>query len=110
MATIKYIAIEEFANFHQVTTALILEFADFGLIEIIQVETKPFIVVKNLFKCESAIRLHRDLNVNKEGVEIILEMREKHEELQNELKLLKHQIKKHEERMTKMFSVEFPNA
>lgn len=104
MATVNYITIEEFADFHKVTTKLVYEFADFGLIEISQVETKPCIVVTNLEKCESAIRLHRDLSVNMEGIEIILDMREKHGEMKKELALLKHKIKKHEERMAKMFS------
>lgn len=108
MATIKYITIKDFADFHQVTTTLVREFADFGLIEISQIKAKPCIVSKNLDKCESAIRLHRDLSVNKEGIEIILEMRERHAEMQKELMLLKHQIKKHEERMAKIFSGEFP--
>lgn len=104
MATVKYITIEEFANFHQVTTKLVYEFADFGLIEVEQVETKPCIVANHLDQCERAIRLHRDLGVNKEGIEIILEMREKHAEMQKELLKLRHKIKKHEERMAKMFA------
>ena len=37
MATIKYVTIEEFADFHKVTTTVVREFADFGLIEIRQV-------------------------------------------------------------------------
>ena len=108
MASIKYITIEEFADFHQVTITLVREFAEFGLIEISQIETKPCIVTKNLDKCESVIRLHRDLSVNKEGIEIILDMRERHTEMQKELMLLKHKIKKHEERMEKLFTGEYP--
>ena len=104
MATIKYVTIEEFADFHKVTTTVVREFADFGLIEIRQVEEKPCIVSNDLDKCESAIRLHRDLSVNMEGIEIILQMREKHTAMQKELILLKHQIKKHEERISEMFS------
>lgn len=104
MATLKYITIEEFAEFHQVTAKLVYEFADFGLIEVKQIEKKPFIVADQLDKCERAIRLHRDLGVNKEGIEIILEMREKHAEMQKELLRLKHEIRKHEERMARMFS------
>lgn len=107
MATLKYITIEEFADFHQVTTKLVYEFADFGLIEIRRIERKPFIVSDNLDRCERAIRLHRDLGVNKEGIEIILDMRKKQAELQNELLRLRHQIRKHEDRVSKMFSEDF---
>jgi hypothetical protein len=108
MATIKYVTIEEFANFHKVTTTLVQEFADFGLIEIKQFERKDCLIASDLEKYESAIRLHRDLSINKEGIEIILDMREKHTEMQKELALLKHKIKKHEKRMSQLFSEEFP--
>jgi hypothetical protein len=107
MATIKYITIEEFADFHKVTTKLVYEFADFGLIEISRVEKKPCIVSKYFDKCERAIRLHRELGVNKEGIEIILDMRQKQTELQNELLRLRHQISKHEDQLSKMFSEDF---
>ena len=107
MAILKYISIDEFANFHQVTTQLILEFAEFGLIEVKPVNKKTCIVSENLDKCERAIRLYRDLGVNKEGIEIILEMRQKHLEMQQELTRLKHQINKYEVRTSQLFSDEF---
>ena len=107
MATTKYITIEEFADFHKITTEVIHEFADFGLIEIRQIKKKPCIIAAQLEHCERAIRLHRDLGVNKEGIEIILDMRFKHAEMQQELMRLRHQIKKHEERVSKMFSENF---
>lgn len=105
MNTIKrQITIEEFADFHQVTVELIQEFADFGLIRIIHAERQVCIDINNMERCERAIRIHKDLGVNKEGVEIILDMREKHAEMQRELKWLRHQLKKHEERMSQLFS------
>jgi len=103
MAIYKHIPLEEFAEFHKVKTTLIYDFADFGLIEIEEIEQKPCLVSKYIDRCESAIRLYRDLEVNKEGIEIILDLREKHEVLQKELMLLKHKIKKHEALMEKMF-------
>ncbi len=106
MATIKYITIEEFAGFHKITTQLIQDFADFGLIEIRQVEKKHCIFSEQIEHCERAIRLHRDLGVNKEGIEIILDMRSKQTLLQQELMRLRHQLNKHEERVSKMFSEE----
>lgn len=103
MATINYISIEELADFHKVKTTVVREFADFGLINIQVIEEKPCVIETDLDRCESAIRLYRDLSVNKEGIEIILEMREKHAALKKELMLLKHKIKKHEELMERMF-------
>lgn len=105
MNTIKQqITVEEFAEFHQVTTELIKEFADFGLISVVKVERQFCIDTGNIERCERAIRIYKDLGVNKEGIEIILDMRAKHAEMQRELKWLRHQIKKHEDRMRQLFS------
>jgi DNA-binding transcriptional MerR regulator len=100
------ITIEEFADFHQVTTELIKEFADFGLINMIQVERQYCIDTGHIERCERAIRIYKDLGVNKEGIEIILDMREKHAQMQQELRWLRHQLKKHEKRMNQLFSEE----
>ena len=107
MATTKYISIEEFADFHHVTTKLVHEFADFGLIEISHSDEKLFIPSDYLDKCERVIRLHRDLGVNKEGIEIILEMRQKHAELQSELLRLRRKISKYEDQLSQLFSEDF---
>ena len=105
MNTIKrQITVEEFADFHQVTTELIKQFADFGLVRIQQVERQYCIDPEQMERCERAIRIHKDLGVNMEGVEIILDMRDKYSEMQKELLRLRHQIKKHEARMNKLFS------
>ena len=105
MNTIKrQITIEEFADFHQVTTELIQEFADFGLISVLKVEQQYCIDTGNIERCERAIRIHKDLGVNMEGIEIILDMREKHAEMQRELKWLRHQLEKHENRVSQLFS------
>jgi len=105
MNTIKrQITINEFAEFHQVTIELIKEFADFGLVHIKQVERQYCIDPGQMERCERAIRIHKDLGVNMEGIEIILDMREKHDELLQELKYLRHQLKKHEDRRRQLFS------
>ena len=105
MGTIKQqITIEEFADFHQVTTTLIREFADFGLIRTTRVEQQFCIDPDNLERCERAIRMHKELGVNKEGIEIILDMREKHAEMQRELMQLRHQLKKYEAHFKKIVS------
>lgn len=105
--TRKHITLQQFAEFHQVSVTLIMEFADFGLIEIRQIESTPCIYSDNMEKCERAIRLYKELGVNKEGIEIILEMRERQAEMQIELTRLRHLLKKHEKNMITIFTEEF---
>lgn len=105
--TRKYITLQQFADFHQVSVTLIREFADFGLIEIRQTENISCIYSDDMEKYERAIRLHKELGVNKEGIEIIIGMREKLTTMQNELNRLRHLLKKHEDQMLTLFPKEF---
>ncbi len=108
MATIsKYITLREFANFHEISVTLIREFADFGLFEVRQIKNKPYIHIDDMERCERAIRLYKELGVNKEGIEIILEMRQKQEEMQKEITRMKHLLNKYEARLLNLFPEEF---
>jgi hypothetical protein len=102
--TTKYIPLKQLADFNQVSVALITEFANFGLIEIIYAENTPCIHSHDMERCERALRLYKELGINKEGIEIILDMREKQAEMQKEINRLKHMLKKHEERMSDFYS------
>ncbi len=93
----KYVSVRQFADFHQITITLLHEFAEFGLINIQEVENEPCIVIDSLDRYERAIRLHKELGVNKEGIEIILEMRNKIEQLQNELNNMHRKLQKYEQ-------------
>jgi len=108
--TRKYITLERFAEFHQVNITVIHEFADFGLFDIRTVQESPCLFSDDIERCERALRLYKELGVNKEGISIILEMRDQQSEMQKELTRLRHQLKKHEEKMIKLFSEEFFDA
>jgi hypothetical protein len=103
----KYITIQHLAEFHQVDSGLLQEFAEFGLIRIQKTETTPCIVHEELEKCERIIRLHRELGVNKEGIDIILRMRETQTELQKEMKRLKYLLQKHGVQLEDPFTDDF---
>ncbi|NOX86067.1 MAG: hypothetical protein GXO86_08905 [Chlorobi bacterium] len=103
----KYITLREFANFHEISVTLIREFADFGLIEVRQIKNKPCIHIDDMERCERVIRLHKELGVNKEGIEIILEMRRRLEEMQKEITRMKHVLNKYENRIANLFPEEF---
>ena len=45
-----------------------------------------------LVHVEKIIRLHNDLNINKEGIEIILDLLEKEKQLLSEIKYLKNRL------------------
>ena len=94
----KYIAIEEFCNHHGVEVKLIREFADFGLVPLHVENNREFLPSKSIIRLERTLRLFRDLEVNKEGIEVILHMRQQlkklhrqREKLLNRLQQLENQ-------------------
>ena len=100
----KYIPLSQLAEFHHVSVSLIMEFAEFGLIEISYTEDTPCVHSNDVKRCEKALRLYKELGINKEGIEIILEMSERQAEMQKEITRLKHILKKHEEKMSGFYS------
>ncbi len=103
----KYITIRKLAEFHNVNEAVLQDFAQDGIIEIHFIEKEPCILTDQLERYERIIRLYRDLGVNKAGIEIIMEMREKLEFLQNEVQNLKRQLQKYDDRLHKPYLEDF---
>lgn len=99
MDTIKdAIRIEQLAEFYKIDTLVIYELADFGIIELSRVEHGEIIPQESLERCERAVRLYTELGVNKEGIEIILDMRDKIEQLQKDLYIVQHRLHSMEEK------------
>ncbi len=88
-----YIEIEEFCTHHGVQVTLIREFADFGLVHLQEQEQKAFVPADEIEKLERLIRLHSELGINKEGLEIILNMRDQLVSLNTELKAMRYRLR-----------------
>ena len=67
-----------------------------GLIEIEIIEQNQFIHQDKISNLEKIIRLHYELNVNLEGIDIVLNLLEKEQELRNELVMLKNKLRLYE--------------
>ncbi len=88
----KYIKLNDFAAFYQIETEVLNTFADVGLIHPIPEVNDLVIPYEEVDRCERAIRIYQDLDVNPEGIDIILEMRDKIKQLQDELNFLRRQL------------------
>jgi hypothetical protein len=62
------------------------------LIETVVHNDNKYLDKNQLFYVEKVIRLHNDLNINKEGIEIILDLLEKEKQLLLEIKYLKNRL------------------
>lgn len=67
-----------------------------GLIKIEIVEQKQFLHQDQISNLEKIIRLHNELNVNLEGIDVVLNLLEKERKLQNELNSLKNRLRLYE--------------
>ena len=92
METQDLIIIDVFCQEYQIEINLINDLESFGLIETIVHNENKYLDKNQLVHVEKIIRLHNDLNINKEGIEIILDLLEKEKQLLLEIKYLKNRL------------------
>lgn len=67
-----------------------------GLIQIQIIEQNQYVHRDQIGDLEKIIRLHRDLNVNLEGIDVVFNLLEKERELRNELNTLRNRLRLYE--------------
>ena len=67
-----------------------------GLLKIEIIEQTQFIHQDQISDLEKIIRLHNELNVNLEGIDVVINLLRKERELKNELNALKNRLKLYE--------------
>jgi hypothetical protein len=92
METQELIIIDVVCQEYQIEINLINDLESFGLIETIVHNENKYLDKNQLVHVEKIIRLHNDLNINKEGIEIILDLLEKEKQLLSEIKYLKNRL------------------
>ena len=97
MAARRYITVEEFTRFHGLERTVIREFVDFGLVEVHRVAEEECLSAEDVERVERLTRLYRELGINKEGIDIILNLREQLIALQEEKEALQYRLQQLEE-------------
>mgnify|MGYP003511295736 FL=1 len=92
METQELIIVDVFCQEYQIEINVINDLESFGLIETIVHNENKYLDKNQLVHVEKIIRLHNDLNINKEGIEIILDLLEKEKQLLSEIKYLKNRL------------------
>jgi hypothetical protein len=92
MSEINYIEISQLCMHYEIEVAFFQSLNEYGLIELVTVEERPCIAEDKLTDVEKILRLHRDLEINLEGIDTIIHLLKKVEDLQTELAVTKGRL------------------
>ncbi|MEP7108524.1 MAG: chaperone modulator CbpM [Ferruginibacter sp.] len=96
MKTEQLIQVDTFCVWHNIEFSFIKTLHEYGLIEITTKEDKAFISESNLQHVEKLVRLHNDLQINLEGVEVITYLLEQLKAQHEEITRLQNRIRFYE--------------
>lgn len=92
MTTENLIAATDFCTYHHIEYSFIGSLEDAGLVELVMFNEEKFIEKKQLPQLEKIIRLSQDLDINIAGIEVIIYLLTRIEQMQEEISSLKNEI------------------
>jgi phage terminase small subunit len=97
MATEKFITLQSFCVNYDIEFSFINSLSEFGLVEIITIDKIEYLHQNKINEIETMMRLHHELGVNFEGIDVISNLTEKLRILHKEIDFLKNRIQFYEE-------------
>lgn len=91
------ISTDQFCVHHNIEFSFIRNLCEFGLLETVTVEKTEFINEDQLEKLERMLRLHRELDINIEGIDTIDHLLDRMHSLQTEIITLKNRLRLYED-------------
>src|SRR6266705_1608324 len=91
------IVLDEFCTSHQLEISFIRVLEEHELIEIIIVNETQYVPQNELPKLEQIVRLHQELNINPEGIDVVNNLLQRIENMQNEIITLRNRLNFYEE-------------
>lgn len=96
METKDLILIEHFCANHEIEFSFIDSLQEFGLIEVIIHEDNKYLPQNQLKEVEKMMRMHYDLDINMEGIDVIAHLLKRINHLQQELKVTQNRLRLYE--------------
>jgi hypothetical protein len=93
----EYIPIDIFCKQHEVAIKFVFSLQEYGLIEILRINDAEYLQVNHLAEAEAVIRLYRELDINPEGIDAIVNLLHRIKEMQAEILLLKNKLSLYED-------------
>ncbi len=89
------IHITDFCLSHDIEESFIIQLKTYELVKLEIIDKKLYLQVEELPKVEKMVRLHHDLEINIEGIQAIYHLLERTQKMQDEIRILKSQLKRH---------------
>lgn len=96
MAREKYILVSHYCKNSNIEDAFIQRLHEFGLIAFEKKQDDLFIDEKDISEIEKLFRLHHDLGINFEGLDVIREMLKRIQRMEREVDILQKRIQLYE--------------
>ena len=93
MATTELILIQQICSCHDIELTFMKDLNELGLIEIYTIEDYKYIHEDQLKDLEKMIRMHRELNINIEGIDAIYNLQQRIDQLEQELTQSKNKLR-----------------
>ncbi|WP_129019624.1 chaperone modulator CbpM [Edaphocola flava] len=90
------ILVSRYCSLHDLDQGFITELYRYELIEIITIEQEDYLDMNRLNELERITRLHHDLGINIEGIEAIVHLLDKMEQLNRQMLTLRQRLKQYE--------------
>jgi len=85
-----------FCTYHEVEISFVSSLNEYGLIHTTRIDEEDYIDETELEKLERLTRLHNELEVNLQGIDVISHMLERMQQMQEELRVLREKVKFYE--------------
>lgn len=92
----EFISVSEFCESHGISHTFVIALKEYGLVELVQQKNTMYIPLHELPKTEKILRLHSDLDINLEGIEVITRLLDQIRQMQNEALQLKNRLRLYE--------------
>ena len=86
------IVLDEFCANHHVEVSFVRSLEEYGLLQTIIVNETLCVAGNELPKLEQILRLYRELNINSEGIDVVINLLQRIESMQNEMNELKNKL------------------
>lgn len=91
------IQIKQFCLYHEIDNSFITQLHNYGLVKIVILEEDEYFQPEQLPAVEKMIRLHYDLKINFEGIDVIANLLTKIEALQQNLTATQNKLRLYEQ-------------